>query len=217
MRVQPTTMAGAPVVSGSHLEDLVRFFDEGTQLVTVPFPFPRGARSALETALAGGGWKQAVAIDGEGVPNEAVLRCLDPRDGLASGQLRAFVGRALEVVASLFGVDELGVRLVEATHPPCPRFHVDRVLARMVITLAGQGSEYLLGEVNREKLGHGAHGLPDEESGLMAPGAKIHRVQSDRLCLFKGEAWPGNEGRGLVHRSPPPNGLRRWLMTVDLL
>ena len=110
------------------------------------------------------------------------------------------------------------VRITEATRPPCPRFHVDRIPARAVLTLEGPGSQYLLdADVRREKLGHGSGGLPDESSGLIVPGAHIHSVEEGRLSLFKGEEWPRNAGRALVHRSPPATGRRRWLMTVDLL
>jgi hypothetical protein len=36
--------------------------------------------------------------------------------------------------------------------------------------------------------------------------------------LLKGERWQGNEGRGLVHRSPPlVAGERRLLLTLDWL
>jgi hypothetical protein len=173
---------------------------------------------ALELGLAGRGWLRAVPVDSEGVPDEQVIRRLNPGDAPGSEQLRDLVSEVLEIVASLFGVDELGVRLTNATQPPCPRFHVDRVLARAVLTLAGPGSEYLRREdVNREKMGHGADGLPDESSGLILAGATPRSIEGDRLCVFKGEAWPGNEGLGLVHRSPPPDGRQRWLMTVDLL
>ncbi|WP_280109885.1 DUF1826 domain-containing protein [Azospirillum sp. B506] len=37
------------------------------------------------------------------------------------------------------------------------------------------------------------------------------------VALLKGEGWPGNRGRGLVHRSPPaaPSGAPRLLLCLD--
>lgn len=210
-------MTHASILHGTHIAQLPRFFDAGIQLVTVPFPIPPQAVTALESKPAGWTWQRIVPVDPEGAPQSGALSGLGPDDG-PSGQLRALVVEALDVLGCLFGGDELGVRLTDATKAPCPRFHVDHVLARTVVTLAGPGSEYLLpDEVNREKMGHGANGLPDERSGLIRPGARPHRVEGGRLCLFKGEAWPGNKGQGLVHRSPPIGGEPRWLMTIDLL
>lgn len=94
------------VLHGTHIEDLTRVFDEGTQLVTVPYPIPQEALTALETGRAGQGWKQAVPIDAEGVPDADVLRGLDPRDDPSSERLRGLVSEILDIVASLFGADE---------------------------------------------------------------------------------------------------------------
>jgi hypothetical protein len=36
------------------------------------------------------------------------------------------------------------------------------------------------------------------------------------VALFKGEAWEGNEGFGVVHRSPSvPDNTQRLLLTID--
>lgn len=38
------------------------------------------------------------------------------------------------------------------------------------------------------------------------------------VALMKGERWQGNEGRGLVHRSPALSaGQRRLILTLDWL
>jgi thiol-disulfide isomerase/thioredoxin len=48
--------------------------------------------------------------------------------------------------------------------------------------------------------------------------ALIQRLDSGHVALAKGEKWHGNEGRGLIHRSPqPPAGERRLLLTLDWL
>ncbi len=127
------------------------------------------------------------------------------------------VRELVELFAAFAGAERVGVRLRSGGEPMCPRFHVDRVAVRLVCAYAGPGTEWLDGrDVDRSKLGHAAGGLPDEASGLLREGAKVWRAAPFDLVLLKGEAWPGNEGRGAVHRSPPFWG-RRVVLTLDAL
>lgn len=46
----------------------------------------------------------------------------------------------------------------------------------------------------------------------------IEHAETGHVLLAKGEKWIGNEGGGLIHRSPqPPIGERRLLLTLDWL
>jgi hypothetical protein len=65
----------------------------------------------------------------------------------------------------------------------------------------------------------GGHGLPDTDSGLITDITAIRQMPAYAVGLMKGESWEGNEGRGLVHRSPQPTALqpRRLLLTLDML
>jgi hypothetical protein len=126
------------------------------------------------------------------------------------------------VFRDLFDSDNLGLRLRSLDKAMCPRFHVDRVPVRMVCTYGGPGTEWLPEiAINREKLGSGACGQPDETSGLIlnSNSAAIQSIPSFAIGLLKGELWEGNEGRGAVHRSPRPTlqDPRRLLLTLDLL
>ncbi len=73
------------------------------------------------------------------------------------------------------------------------------------------------GAINRDKLGPGSGGLPDEVSGLLRPGARIEQLARLEVGLMKGERWPGNQGSGLVHRSPHmgDTGAKRVLFKID--
>ena len=72
------------------------------------------------------------------------------------------------------------------------------------------------GDVRRERLGHRADGLPDGDSGTVC--GPIRRLPTGALALLKGEAWPGHEGRGCVHRSPAvDDGTPRLIFTIDAL
>lgn len=206
------------IATGLELADLEAILDAGVQLATAPIHLSSDLVGHFSEARPGWSWRQVVPTDSHDKPQLDRLRSLEASSAPGADALRAATTEVLEVMAALFGAEALGVRLTDATFPPCPRFHVDRVFARGVVTLVGRGSEYLLGhEVDRSKLGHGAGGLPDECSGLISEGSEPRALAAGLLCIFKGEAWPANAGRALVHRSPPADGNPRWVMTIDLL
>ena len=170
------------------------------------------AATALSTALRRDLWQ----LDGER-PEAAALSELPEGAGRA-----AFVELLRDLAAlyaALLGAERLGLRLSTLERAMCPRFHVDRVGVRLVYTVLGPGTEWLDSEVvDRRHLGHLAAGQPDECSGLIRPGGRVRRARAGDLCLLKGEAWPGNTGRGAVHRSPTPTpGERRVVVTLDTL
>ena len=56
----------------------------------------------------------------------------------------------------------------------------------------------------------------DEVSGLFQSETDIENLESGQVALLKGERWDGNEGAGLVHRSPGLNdGERRLFLSLD--
>lgn len=110
--------------------------------------------------------------------------------------------------ACLLDARSVGVRLRVLERAMCPRFHVDHVPLRLITTYAGPASEWLEeGAVNRRQLGQ------DEVNS-----ADIRQLACGDVALLKGEKWVGNEGSGLVHRSPGlANGERRLILTLDWL
>ena len=143
------------------------------------------------------------------------LRAVDP-DGVAA--LAADIHAICEAFAELVCADELLVSLESPEDATCPRFHVDRVGIRLLVTYAGPGTQVLPHEhCDRSWLGDAGHGRIDEETGLMRPGAEIQQFSAFDVVLLKGEAWPGADGFGAVHRSPDPGEQRRVLLRVDML
>jgi hypothetical protein len=124
-----------------------------------------------------------------------------------------------ELLGEITGADRVGVRLHWVNSAMCPRFHVDHVTLRLVVTYQGPGTEFVSNEhVDRRYLGHASRGQADEVSGLLRSPACIQSAQTFDVVLLKGEAWPENRGRGAVHRSPHPDADGpRLILTLDAL
>jgi hypothetical protein len=137
----------------------------------------------------------------------------------SSAILSEDIAQLVDMFCSLFDLKFAGLRLTALDRAMCPRFHVDKVPCRLVTTYQGVGSQWLPNnQVDRSKLGAGNQGKPDELSGLFPKMSDIQQLKQGDVALLKGENWEGNEGSGLVHRSPQlPNSTRRLLLTLDFI
>lgn len=78
----------------------------------------------------------------------------------------------------------------------CRLFHADHVELRLLCTYLGKGTEWLRDEdANRAGLGKGCN------DRIIA--GEIQHLDTFDVGLLKGSRYPGNEDRGVVHRSPP--------------
>lgn len=121
----------------------------------------------------------------------------------------AFVADVTWLVAAytcLVGARRVGLRLRVLTGPMCPRFHVDNVPLRLLTTYVGPGSEWLREQESPRGELHTAQISVDN----------IQHLHAGEVAILKGEKWQGNEGAGLVHRSP--SGQQgRLLLSLDWL
>ncbi|SBS34806.1 hypothetical protein MAQ5080_02980 [Marinomonas aquimarina] len=124
----------------------------------------------------------------------------------------------VDAYCCLFDLDTTGLRLTQVDRAMCPRFHVDQVPCRLITTYQGPATQWLEEQhLNRQKLGRGSNGQPDSSSGLIKADADIQQISVGDVALLKGERWEGNEGCGIVHRSPGvENGQYRLLLTLDM-
>ncbi len=120
----------------------------------------------------------------------------------------ADVSWLVSAFACLLGAKRIGLRLRVLDKAMCPRFHVDHVSVRLITTYAGIGSQWLReGALDRRAL-----------STEAAEPQDIQQMLAGEVALLKGEKWHGNEGFGLIHRSPQPaSGERRLILTLDWL
>ncbi|WP_070884780.1 DUF1826 domain-containing protein [Pseudomonas sp. D1-3] len=166
----------------------------------------------------------ALLAQGEPLAESLSIELADPQaepnlHGLLSGYsdlpgqaaFLADVAWLVRAYACLLDARRIGLRLRALDGAMCPRFHVDHVPLRLITSYAGPGSQWLReGALSRQHLG-GPQAQPDEQ-------AVVEQIGCGHVALVKGERWIGNEGRGLVHRSPAlPAGERRLLLTLDWL
>lgn len=128
--------------------------------------------------------------------------------------LAADLGVWVEVLADLVECSVVGLRLARLESAMCPRLHVDYVSVRVVSTYTGSATRLVeSADVDRSRLGQ-----PGHDESVLRQGAFVHAADSGDIVLLKGERWPGNEGRGAVHRSPAASPTRpRLVLTLDPL
>jgi hypothetical protein len=101
------------------------------------------------------------------------------------------------------------MRLERIVDNACCKFHADQVGLRLLTTYLGPGTQWLPDDAVRRR------------RGLCFPlrHAPPQRLERFAVGLFKGESYPGNCGRGIVHRSPPVSGTGkvRILLCLDEL
>ncbi|MEM9570079.1 MAG: DUF1826 domain-containing protein [Pseudomonadota bacterium] len=90
----------------------------------------------------------------------------------------------------------LRMRLEIVTNDACSKFHIDNVVARMICTYRGPGTQLAT------------------ESTL---DQDILSIPTGDPVLLKGKRWPQSTNIPLRHRSPPiaGTGLTRWLLVLE--
>jgi hypothetical protein len=92
----------------------------------------------------------------------------------------------------------LRLRLDVVTTNACRKFHIDALMARLVCTYRGSGTQY----------------------GISVDGAdpaRVFQVQTGSPILLRGTLWPQDPPSGLLHRSPPIEGTgeSRLVLVLD--
>ena len=203
------------VIQSQMTEDLARIYEESLNLIVLK----RALSNALTRAIASlihqnKHLKLSIRV----TPSSALNTLTKELGGDPSlDALCKDVAYLVDMFCCLFALEQVGLRMTVLDRAMCPKFHVDRVPCRLITTYSGVGTEWLDNDsVDRLKLGSNGLGLSDEESGVVRQFGQIERLEAGDLALLKGESWEGNEGNGIVHRSPQvaPNE-DRLIMTLD--
>ena len=113
------------------------------------------------------------------------------------------------MLGELLGCKEVGVRLATLRSPMCPLFHIDQIPCRLLITLCGEGTEWISNEdVDWDIFFDTSNkNVPIKHSG------EINKIKAGQWSLLKGAIW-NNNYQGLVHRSPHEEQ-PRLLLSLD--
>lgn len=103
-----------------------------------------------------------------------------------------------DIFAGVMQTKWLRLRLDVVTTNACRKFHVDAVIARLVCTYRGTGTQYGTAKDDND---------PEH----------IVTVPSCAPLLLRGTLWPEHPRSGLLHRSPPIEGCdeTRLLLVLD--
>ncbi len=168
---------------------------------------PRGLARFAEKLAA----RAPFCLVAEGRPGPAAAAIgADLPGTVACGRTRlvADIARLGAMFAEIAGAATVRIRLEAIDGPACRLFHADRVGLRLLCTYAGPGTEWVPDDaVDRSALG-------DNGRAVTRPAA-IRHLPRFAVGLFKGDAYPGTDGRGIVHRSPPVRAVPRLLLCLD--
>jgi len=125
-----------------------------------------------------------------------------------------------EVFGELLGCTSVGFRLQTLREPMCPKFHVDRIPCRFLVTYGGPGTEWIPDQwVDRSAVG----GF-EPDNYPVRKGGQHTALVSEALSILKGSTWAAStqeqrplladEIQGVVHRSPNSSG-GRILLSLD--
>lgn len=136
----------------------------------------------------------------------------------ARDALEADVAGLLGAYGALVRGRRLQAALMLTDRVTCPKFHADHVGLRLLCAYVGPGTEWVPeAHVDRTHLCCADHG-PEEANRLIVPDpARIVRARTFDVLVLKGDAFPGNAGRGAVHRTPPDAaaGGKRLVLKID--
>lgn len=133
---------------------------------------------------------------------EAAVQQLCETAGIAESPHRDWLVQDVSDLAARFAglmrAPYLRVRLDVIETNACRRFHIDAIMARLICTYRGTGTQY----------------------GISVDGAEPRRVftvPTGSPMIMRGTQWPETPKSGLLHRSPPIEGTgeTRLVLVLD--
>lgn len=196
-------------VISDQLGDFASIYDEDVEVVSVSRPQARTCEVLAERLIRSRQvprlrWIQSA--DDPKAPARVLPTTIDTEEYSA---LIDQIAEASEMLGELTQSERVGVRLETLNAPMCPRFHVDNIPCRMLITLSGMGTEWI---PNSD-----VDWAVFADLGSIAPplqaNRQIQQMTTGHWSLLKGGAW--NESfDGVVHRSPHDVG-ERLLLSIE--
>ena len=132
---------------------------------------------------------------------EAVMHVLNV-SGMPDDQHGETLAEDISMLATTFAdvmnTRYLRLRLDVIEDNACRKFHIDHVVARLVCTYRGTGTQYGISVEGRDPV-------------------RVFTVPTTAPMIMRGTQWPDAQQSGLVHRSPPIEGTgeTRLMLVLD--
>ena len=133
-------------------------------------------------------------------------------EGVGKQETQQWVAYLVDLFATLFGLDDVGLRIASHQRPMCPKFHFDRIGVRLVHSLYGKGSEWVEHPLflQSDKITKIDPWIKKAEADKIL---QIFEAPSGAVALMKGANW--KEGTPpVIHRSPQHDQCR-VVLTLD--
>lgn len=186
--------------------DFAAIYDEDVELVSVARPVSGSLDALAEHLFASRQdvqtqWEQSTGdVD---APLAALSACID---GDRIGALSEEIALAGDMLSALVGCERVGIRVTTLRRPMCPRFHVDQVPCRVLVTIRGPGTEWIAsGDVDRALLA-----VRDTDAPPIRRGRDIKRLAPRKLVAAQGR----RPGRRVRRRPPIPPRDRRAVASI---
>lgn len=219
-------MAGEDWAIDQNPDVLTRIYDDGMSIAIWQRHLKQDVECYLNELLRK---SKTIALKLSGSPEqlmEEIQRVFPPaliseqHSCVSAAAFYTDIHQVLDMFACLFDAKILGLRINTLEHAMCPRFHTDNVAIRLITTYYGLATEWLPDQLaNRTALGTVFASQINTPGAITTSENHIQRMAAGDVALFKGELWEGNEGRGIIHRSPAPTiqQPKRLVVTCDLI
>ncbi|GAB5415889.1 MAG: hypothetical protein Cons2KO_34920 [Congregibacter sp.] len=198
-------------IFSAQMADFAAIYEDDVELVSVkPATHDHAIDKALAVLLRHGGfsaqWSQGVndTIKADEVLSSKV-------SDMACRALADEINAVADMLGLLLGCEAIGVRLATLNAPMCPRFHVDKVPCRFLLTLSGKGTEW----IPHKDVDWAWFADRTSVIDPLLPGAASYVLPTGNWSLLKGGAWKDGFD-GVVHRSPEGADTRLFL-SIDPL
>ena len=185
-------------------------------VVSIPRPLAPRIREGLEQVAAESTFAHEAQLDTKAPDARSLLESVD--DKVLRQFLAEDIGFLTQKLGAILDRRHLHAKLFVQRSDGCRKIHTDYVKIRLLCTYAGPGTEWLPEEnLVRKWLGPSDVDTHTANLRILREGTEPRRCEPAEILLLKGEAHPGNAGRGAAHRSPPlgSSGLSRLVLKID--
>ncbi len=197
-------------VTGDQLGDFAAIYDEDVELVSVTRPQAEVCETLSRRLIRSRQVPELRWVQSVDDPDAPTRELPSTVDADVASSLVDQIAEASEMLGELLECKQVGVRLETLNAPMCPRFHVDHIPCRMLITLSGEGTDWIPNsEVDWRVFDNLETAVPP-----IHENKQIQRLNTGHWSLLKGGAWKKDGFRGVVHRSPHDVG-ERLLLALD--